>query len=352
MEIILIGLVILGFFSCRLRKKNLCILGAGYLFLIPASRCLLANGDVVNYIRRYETLSSRSYMDLFQSWRIGNLKDFGFYVVAKVFADSHMSYQVWIGTIAFLFAAAVMYFIYKNSENVFQSIVILLAMYFHFTLSGLRQTVALAFILIAYQCILDNKLKRFLMIVVLASCFHSTAILALPAYWIAKMKIGKKQWVMLIASFFITIFNPAFFRKLIVMFSWNEAINGYAERTITLSWSGFIIQLTFLIFLYVFKKNIPRQEEVIHKKLDVFFNLMVIGAIFQGFATVVAEAFRISYYYSLCSIAAIPCTIQSQKNYRNRYILFFGMTSLFIIYILMNNVYRTYTYFWIQNSYY
>lgn len=351
MGIILIGLVILGFLSYRLRKKDLCVLGAVFLFLVAMCRSLTTNGDLINYISRYETLDSRSYIDLFESWQMGDLKDFGFYAVAKVFADKHVPYQVWIGMIAFLFAIAVMYFIYKNSENDFLSIVILLAMYFHFTLSGLRQTVALAFILISYQCVLEKRVKCFLTMVVLAACFHSTAILVLPAYWIAKMKIGKKQWIMLGIAFLITIINPAFFRKLILMFSWNEAITGYAERTINLSWSGYIIQLAFLIFIYIFRRYISVQDESINEKVDVFFNLMIVGAMFQGFATVVAEAFRISYYFSLCSIAAIPCTVQAQDDYKNRDILLFGLVSIFIIYILMNNVYRTYTYFWDLNLY-
>ena len=49
----------------------------------------------------------------------------------------------------------------------------------------------MVFVLYSFDAIVDRKLLRFLILMAVASVFHYPALVFLPAYWIANMKVGK-----------------------------------------------------------------------------------------------------------------------------------------------------------------
>lgn len=331
------------------QKKLFCFLVGLYLFLIAALRGITdigGAGDLLTYTTTYSHLPSTSFSSLFKDWQNGDLKDFGFYAVAKVLADIGISKQVWLGLISLLFAAAFAWFLYRYADEPLTGVLLMLVMFFSFTLTGLRQTVALAFIFFAYGFILEKKPIPFLLTVGVAALFHSSALIFLPAYWIAKLKIGWKQYVLIGAFLLVAIFKGDWFRQLVELLAWNESMEHYAERETTLTWSGYIIKAFVFFFCIFARRNVEKLPEKRAYALQALLNCMTIGLCIQSFSSVVAEAFRLSTYYYMGCTAAVPLVIANQKNDKDRFIMYLGVGGALFAYMLYAGVYDGLRFFW------
>ncbi len=311
------------------------------LSVIPAFRSIMETkvDDLINYRNLYLRLPFVSYDKLWTEYINEDLKDYGFSAASKVLADWGVSVETWMNIIGIIFAIPFTYFIYKYSKNMYTSSLMLLSLMFSFTLTGLRQTVALGGILLAYKWIIDKKPIKFIITVLIAACFHSTAILFLPAYWLAKLTVGIKQFVMIGISFVLSTVFPGVFRNLIVTFSWNEQMEMYAERTVGLTWSGFIINLLIYIFCFVFASKINIKSKLEREVYSKFMSLMAIGLMFLAISTVVAEAFRMSYYFNMCSVVVVANTVEDLKDEKDKKILKFVLPIVFVLYMLITSPY-------------
>lgn len=350
--LIIYGGTLLLFFAqgSRLLRKDkdrlYCVAIALFLFWVSAMKEITANGDLLGYFRSYQMLPIRSFRSLFDAWRAGDMKDFGFYAFGKLFADFGVDADIWMGVIALFFAVVFGWFIYCHSDQKFLSTLILLTLYFRFTLSGLRQTVALAIVLIAFHYIVEEKKFPFVGLVLLAFLFHSSALIFLPAYWIAKLKIGWKQIAFIAVALAIALVFPGLFRSLVTMLAWNESLANYADRSVALTWSGYIIQLFIVGFCLVFYKSTAIHGVERQRQIGAFLNCMVIGLCLQGFSAVVAEAFRLSYYYSICCVAAVPNVIKTQISGRNKNIMLFAVGASLVAYMIWSGSYQDLVYSW------
>ena len=312
------------------KKKHACITIVIVLSLLAVTRALTAP-DIVNYIDRYKTLHSTSFSYLFGTYLNGDLKDPFFYIFAKLFADVGLPAELWVNSIAVFFAASFGNFVYRTSDNPAMSYLIVICFYFRFTLTGLRQTMALSVILFALLMLLNRKPVKFVILVLVAVLFHSSALVLLPMYWVSSLRPGKKQYIMIAAGVLAVMVLPNSLRLLIQNFAWNETFESYSERTVALTWSGFIIQFIVVIFALIFRYH-EEDDGYDGKKIERFLNLLVFGTFFQAFSTVIAEAFRLSYYFSLCSVSVLPLIVSHQSNPRNRKILTIIVPAVFLVY--------------------
>lgn len=328
------------------KKIVMCVAGAIVLFVISAMKEITANGDLINYASKYETLPYYGYIDLFNLWRNGEQKDFFFYVIGKLFADLGLEPRIWMGAIALIFAVAFSVFIYHHSDQLFVSVLILLVLFYGFTLSGLRQTVALAICFIAYHFAEKRKRLPFVLLILLAFVFHSSALIFLPAYWIMELKLGWKHLIAVGVAFAVAAFFPALYRALVYEYAWNETIAGYADTGVALSWAGYIIQLFIIIFCVFLRSAAGLDKEQRNRKIDRFINCMVVGLCLQSFTVVIAESFRMSYYYSIYCTVAIPNVIAGHKMPENKGWLYLAVCVCLIAYMIWSGAYSNLVFFW------
>lgn len=328
-----------------IREKYVNVLNAFLLFIIAASKSIEKSpvDDLINYKNLFYESGVMEYTRIIELGKRGDLKDPVFSVVAKFFNDIGFSVEEWMGFIALLFAVCFCYFVFKNSQNAWLSMVILVTLHFGFTLTGLRQTMAMAFVYLAFNCILQKKPVKFMVFVAIAVLFHSSAILFLPAYLIAKQKVGFKQFIYIVIVFFVANFSPGIFRNLIETFAWNEQVSEYADRTISLSWSGFIKEFLILIFCLVIRNNNLKKHYDL-SKIDMLINCLIVSICFLALSTVVAEAFRLSLYYSIGSAVLVPNVIALEEN-KNKKLWEFLISMMFIFDIIMSSPYTSFVFF-------
>lgn len=349
MEFIYTGILILLILQFlkndnRLSHTTLCFYLFLYLFLASALKSTHLTGDLVSYSNAFTRLCNETYEAIFQRWLDGAQKDPTFYAVAKLLSSVGINIWGWFAIIAMLFAASFAHLIKKFSPIPFISCLTLISLeIFDFSMSGLRQAMALSFVCFAYPCILERKLKNYLLCMLMAWAFHSSALIFLPAYWLASYRIGTKQVMIIAIGVVICVFAPATIRNTLGNLAWNDSIANYQNQKTALTWSGFIIQISIFAFCFCYRHCVTKDKLSI---LTICLNCMTVGLIFQSMASIIAEAFRAAYYYNLCNMIAIPIVIAAQQKHRDRVIMASAISFVLFLYMLWKQSYFNYVYFW------
>jgi len=156
-----------------------------FIAVIIAFRALSVGSDTRNYSRLFEEIAIRDVFDNVDF-------ELGYILLVKflnVFSSSSRILFVFEGLLVMICYSR---FISKYSDNIRQSYLFVLSYLafntLSFQLSAVRQAIAMCICLFAYDFIMQKKPVKFVIAVLLASMFHTSALLLLPAYLIAVTK--------------------------------------------------------------------------------------------------------------------------------------------------------------------
>lgn len=328
---ILILLIVRVIFFNAKQNKYFLIIAALFLFLIATFRSFEFGTDLAIYIPRYENMKYLNYKDVIDNSLYGNQKDLAFYLFSKFLSNFNFSSRGYISVLSLIFLMSFFKTVNLYSPLPLLSIVSFLSLgYFSFSLTGLRQSIALAFILFSYQYFKENKIFRFIITVVIGSLFHSSALIFLIVYPFSKIKGIPRRPLILTLAILITLFFEGILRNFISIMSWNESLGNYATQTVSLSFAGAFIQIMIYLFCLYYKKDVLK----LNSKNIILYDLLALGIVFQIFSTIVAEFFRISMYFSIFSIILIPLAIKSEKNPILKIAIYFYIFIFLVLYIV------------------
>lgn len=230
-------------------------------------------------------------------------------------------------------------FFIKNTEKIYEAYVATLAFLafnlFSFHLSGVRQSIAMCICLFAYKMINRNKLIIFLLIVLLASLFHTSALFFIPAYWVAHAKGHRAA----IISTLTTVFGILFLERTVEVFSLlSDRFSKYGIETTDNGYIFATVIALITLFDVYFRVAITNKTKLhsLHSKLN-YCNL---GMWIMRLFTRVIE--RVSFFYMPSTIIVIAHTYGSVKTARDRKIYIVIMAFLLIalyIYRMRGQVY-------------
>lgn len=335
---------ILGILLIKRQYKGIYVSLAGILlFCIAAFRSINVGPDTGKYVDKYLNLPYESVHYFWNNFINGEGKDPFFYLFSKIISEFGAGPQLYIAILSGIFIYPVSRLIYKYSNNPYISYMTLIALgYLYFSFSGLRQALALSILICSYKYLRNRKPILFALLVMVASLFHSSALLFFIAYPLAYIKVGINHIIAIFAALIATFFFSAQIKYLIGIFAWNENLSGYAEAQTTLSFSGFIIQLLVYLFcLTSYRKIIDRNF-----KDTSLYNLLLLGLVFQAMATNVAEFFRISMYFSIFNVLLIPKAISSIKDKNLRVIVYLSIFLALLAYIFWTKKFIGLRFFW------
>lgn len=210
---------------------------------------------------------------------------------------------------------------------------------------------ALSILLLAYDFILERKPLKFIAIVLLASRFHSSALIFLTAYPLSKMKIGFKQWIAIIvavASVFIARGKIAGIIN--ALLSGMDRYSRYSGNATQLSLMGAFILICVHIVSYIFAYPAYKEDDELKKLL----NLSVISIAFMTLVTVVGEFHRISMFFGIYNTVLLPKAWKRYQSRDNRLkaVYLLGINAVFIAYFLLyglgNYSLPVYRFFWMD----
>lgn len=176
--------------------------------------------------------------------------------------------------------------------------------------SGLRQSIAMAMGLWAYQYVRKRKLIKFLIVAVLAWGFHHTAFIMFIFYPLYSMALRKKHMFLVVPSILLVfIFNQP-------IFMWaTELLNTIfgEDYSATIKTTGAYTMLILFVMLAVFSYVIPDEKKMDKDALGLR-NFMLMAVFLQCFAPVHSLAMRMNYYLILFIPMLIPKVLKCAKS--------------------------------------
>jgi len=311
------------------KKKVYCRILGFSLFLIAALRSTSVGIDSLQYSRIYYRVQQLSLGDI-----IANFLEVGFYFLLKLLTLISKDHQIAFAVIGAIYAYSISRFIYKHSREPLASFIMLISMiYFAFSLTGLRQTVAISILLFSIDYILQRRWKKFFLLVFCACLFHRSAIFFAPAYFLKKRQISVSRISLyLFIAPFVFVLRPVFL-NLIQLFLYSDYRIDFEQSAG--GWTTLFVYILILIVAAIFKTPLENSN----CDFPFFFSMMYYGMIIQMFVPLQPNIFRVSMYYNIASIVLIPEIIGVQKEGLSRFIAYS------VFFILMGIQYYIFTYY-------
>lgn len=317
MNVVLTSFLVIGIIFIKILIKNNeilsrrieCIYGGSLLFLHGALRGDTVGIDVNGYIESFYQTAMMSYSEILN---MGNAyvqsRDPIFYCFLKFLSEITDNHQIILVVISFIVSIGISLFIYRSSRNVLISFLAFICLrIYSFTLSGLRQAIAMSILWIGCKYIGEKKPFKFLFLVLIASMFHSSALIFIIAYPISKLNRIKP---LLIGSTFFIIVNfitNNMFIKLLVNIPVISKYAGYLQGVKNLDGKIlFILQIAILIFVLIYKDKIIKAS----KMNIMYINMLIIGIVFSFLGFSFPNMFRIGYYFNIFMIILLPNAIR------------------------------------------
>jgi len=175
-----------------------------------------------------------------------------------------------------------------------------------FNLHIIRQGLAIAIILFGYRFLFNKNYLKFILIILLASTFHLSALILLPFMFLIHLKIAPfYQFIIIIISLGVLLFQ-----EVIVGFYYSIAgniplLNKYLlvyreeERISYGLSSGMILDLIVLLILF-FKRNLLNEKE------EFLLRIFFLSTILTFVLSIDPAALRLVYYFRIVIIFLIP----------------------------------------------
>lgn len=333
----------------RGRKHRRIIIGTFFaiLFLILALRSESVGVDLKIYLPQYASIGRTPWSDIFERF---SETEPAFVALNKIIAGITMSNKQWfLCAIAAICTLAFARLYSRESENALLTLSIFLVLpTFPMLFSGLRQAVAIALVVPAYIFTREKKLIKFLITVVLATLFHTSAILVLIMYPVYHMKI-KRSTLIIVLPVLALVF--AFNREI---FGLLQPLLGDEYKDYVITETGSFTMLILFVLFAAFSYIAPR-DRALDRETVGLRNLLVLSVAIQLFSPISTIAMRVNYYFIVLIPLLIPRIINrtSEKNRKIYKLIGFGMVAFFLVYYLVkanvgSDILQTYPYkaFW------
>ena len=278
----------------------------GFVFvMLTTLRSANTGLDTPNYYNAFTfKLASIGFSDLFTGGLRGET---GYKFLALVLHTFGLGFQ-WVTLFeALVYLIPVVYIVHKYSRNPYYSLFMFVAYdYYLFSMSALRQTIAMGFVLIAFEMVVRKKTAAFFLFIALAIFFHFTAVVALPIYFLSKLSPSKRYiWVAFGASIFFFLLKNQMQHILF-------RVSRVAYGGVATGGTGMYVMMLSMVLLDVFcdKQDDWKISEVETLIRYMMICVVVIYPLLQFHPAV----FRLHFYYSILMIVYLPNVLRSLKS--------------------------------------
>lgn len=220
------------------------------------------------------------------------------------------NYQLFLAITAFLTIIPMARSYNKDKSHGYLKIAVFVNMStFIMVFSGIRQGLAMAAGMLAYQALVDNKLWRYFVWTVIAAFTHHTGFMLLFLLPLCKIRFRKKDLLWIIpCGLTVVIFNRQIFNVLSLYLG--EGSDKYgALASNTGAFGSLFLFVLFTVFCYVIADETRMDGEAFALR-----NILTFAAILQSFALSNSLAMRMNYYFILLIPMAIGKSLESTRE--------------------------------------
>lgn len=299
------------------------------------SRTVLNFGDTSAYLSSFASAPT-SLTELFASFT-DDTKDKGFgvftTVVKSIIGNREIVYFTLIAAICVLCVLVT----YKNySCNFIISAFLFIASgdYVQWTFNGIRQFIPVAILFACIGLILKQKYVPLIILILVLSTIHATALLMLPMIFIVQGKAWNKKTLLFGVAIILSIACVDQFTDLMTNFMENTQYSGEVDQY--LSTDGTSFQRVFVyslpaILSIIFRKHI---KEANNSVINLSANMCLVSAfsyILSGFTSGIFLG-RIPIYFSLYNYMLFPWIVERVFTKRSSVIIYTVMICFYMVF--------------------
>lgn len=326
------------------------------MMLLAAFRSINVGNDTDEYIRIFnEILSNPDYANITRY-------EVGYIFLNKFVGKFTFNPQGIIIVTAVIYYTVFIWFYVKHSKNYSLTLILFFCLMFDSTLTMIRQELAMAFILVSFDRILDKKHIEALIWIIIASLFHSSAIIMVILLFLPYIKFDK-IWVIgiLLICFLLAFTNVLYKVCQLILPAYAHYFGGkYSES----GWLAITYKICYnlaffiLVSLAIYKLGRDKCNLLDSRRLNcIQKNNLILWMMFIAFAILIIGykinlVDRFLYYFIGVSIV---CTSNTLLKYdtRSRKIITILMVTILIAYSIIVikirpewNIIYPYTFFW------
>ena len=322
-----------------------------FFFLIIGLRDRTVGVDTLSYIDDYKSSSLLDYNGLIKELEtsVEPLYTLITWLASRI-SSSYIGYlMIWA-----LFPAIAIFLLLRRESNksvdvVFAFISVFLLGLYSFFVAGIRQTAAISVVILSLKYLKyvhirdifhfykDSNFIKFLICIAIAYALHNSAIIFFLIYFLKDIKVRWFYLFIPIGLYFIsntiqieqiTIFANFLFQDRFVQYG-----SDYYESSVNVS--AFIMQSIIFLICFLKKKDLIEQDV----SNTMLFNMAVLGLVFQSMSGMIAEMFRISFYFSIAYIILLPRALRIYANQRlgNMTYLLFALGAFVYLFFLSSS---------------
>ena len=302
--------LILGFLIPHKGKnrKQYIIVMSLILVFVSGLRHPHLTGDLIKYQTTYTLMGNAPWFSE-TIWNHG--KNFGFHYFLKlIYHLSDGNYQTLLFLVSAIIHGILGYMIYHYSPEPRMSYLVWSCLGFYlFGFSAVKQSLAMAFVMLSYDAIAHRNVPYFLICMAIAGAVHMPALVFLPAYSLCQTKVSPHTVLLYFLAGILLYLYKENFVTFLQQF--------YYEDSVSFLYSGklgnrFLMILGFCLFGILF-------SGLQNPHVEKLFHILAISTILQmlsGFDNVFT---RMTDYYFQLSVLYLPMLFVDQKPPEIRY---------------------------------
>lgn len=206
------------------------------------------------------------------------------------------------------------------------------------SMNGLRQFLASAIIFAAIKWLIDGQWKKYFFLVLLASTLHLSALIMIPAYFIARRKAWSRTTIIMI---FLTVTTFVFFKPAITVLFNFMGDNQYSHYRDYLTKPGLganviriIIAAIPLILAFLGRRSLRR----FWTYSDYIVNMSLMNFIFTLFAVYNWVIARLTIYFGLFNFLLLPWIIKYIFERESKKLMYLVLVACYLIFFYYENI--------------
>lgn len=286
---------------CFLKKnRRLAILIALFLGAVLLLRTPQIGTDLSRYHTHFVDCGRMGLREIYEHY--GN-DCTGFYILTHfLYILTSGNYQLYLIIYGLLTFIPVIHLILRLSDHYMYSLLTYVCFgYYSFQFSGLKQALSFAILSYAFMAILDRKPIRFYVLVVLATTFHTPAIIFAPAYLFSTLSWSSAK-LFLYGVFFTILYS----QRLALARFLSEQYETVVDFSGNIRAGGKVLLILGLVFIGLLFCDFTRSVYAME-----LLRFMIIAAMIQTLAVFGNVFERLADYYFFFSILYIPFIIEN-----------------------------------------
>lgn len=275
--------------------------------------------------------------------------EYAYFVINKIIANSGLSYEWMFFTVAFIS----WFFVFKSVPKLLLPLFLTFIFFdevFFSSMNGVRQFAAISVWLFASKFIISKDLKKYLFFIVLASLFHTSALILIPFYFIPYHKLNKRSpWLILFILTFLIGASPIFLdlSKKAVLFIGDKVdfIGTYTRYSDSEHFSinqetqtglGFTFKILVNLFIILISGRVLEK----YPETKTYFVLFFIGAILFNLTYNIQILGRINSYFLIFRPFILAVAVYYFWAHRKYRIFVIGFVALYFL-IFLSAIYNS-----------